>query len=309
MAITVLDSAGNPQTIETLPAKGRVTAANSLPTAASSEDKAVADAQAASLVTLAALSKAEDAAHVSGDTGVMALAVRKDTAAAQAGTDGDYSPLLTDANGRLHVLFGNTSLAVTGTFWQATQPVSLSALPALAAGTNNIGDVDVLTLPVAYNTGASSSTTQRVVAASDSPEVAALGAVGDAAWTTGNGTHTALLKAVAGAAISTTPAEVRVVAAEFETVAASQTDQMLGASGAVGDTLSGLLVIPASTSPGAVSIEYGSTNITVFAGGASSVSNLVPFWINLENIATPSGGGWEVTTGANVSVIAFGNFT
>lgn len=37
--------------------------------------------------------------------------------------------------------------AVTGTFFQATQPVSLASLPALAAGTSNIGDVDVLTLP------------------------------------------------------------------------------------------------------------------------------------------------------------------
>ena len=49
------------------------------------------------------LGKAEDAAHSSGDTGVMALGVRKDTAAALAGTDGDYQPLITDANGRLHV--------------------------------------------------------------------------------------------------------------------------------------------------------------------------------------------------------------
>lgn len=31
------------------------------------------------------------------------------------------------------------STAVTGTFWQATQPVSLSALPALVAGTAKIG--------------------------------------------------------------------------------------------------------------------------------------------------------------------------
>ena len=36
---------------------------------------------------------------------------------------------------------------VSGTFWQATQPVSIATLPALAAGTANIGDVDVLTLP------------------------------------------------------------------------------------------------------------------------------------------------------------------
>ena len=113
----------------------------------------------------------------------------------------------------------NTSLAVTGSFWQTTQPVSISTLPALTtgsaiigrvgidqttpgttnlvaltaettkvigtvniaaaqtlatvttvgavtaitnalpAGTNNIGDVDVLTLPVAFNSGATSATT------------------------------------------------------------------------------------------------------------------------------------------------------
>jgi len=50
------------------------------------------------------LGKAEDAAHASGDTGVMALAVRKDTAAALAGADGDYAPLEVDASGRLHVV-------------------------------------------------------------------------------------------------------------------------------------------------------------------------------------------------------------
>lgn len=49
------------------------------------------------------LAKAEDAAHSSGDKGVMLLAVRKDTAAALAGTDGDYIPLIVDDVGRLHV--------------------------------------------------------------------------------------------------------------------------------------------------------------------------------------------------------------
>lgn len=50
------------------------------------------------------LGKAEDAAHTSGDVGVMALAVRADTAATTTSASGDYSPLLTDANGRLHVI-------------------------------------------------------------------------------------------------------------------------------------------------------------------------------------------------------------
>lgn len=49
------------------------------------------------------LGKAEDAAHTSGDVGVMALTVRQDTAAALGGTDADYQPLVTDASGRLHV--------------------------------------------------------------------------------------------------------------------------------------------------------------------------------------------------------------
>lgn len=46
---------------------------------------------------------AEDAAHVSGDPGVQLLAVRKDTGATIAGTDGDYSPLQVDADGNLRV--------------------------------------------------------------------------------------------------------------------------------------------------------------------------------------------------------------
>lgn len=49
------------------------------------------------------LAKAEDAAHASGDMGLMALVVRKDVAVSLAGSDGDYLPLIVDANGRLHV--------------------------------------------------------------------------------------------------------------------------------------------------------------------------------------------------------------
>jgi hypothetical protein len=74
------------------------------------------------LATIAGAIRAEDAGHSTGHTGIMALAVRQDTATQLAGTDTDYSPLITDANGRLHVNVGNTvtvgSHAVTnaGTF-------------------------------------------------------------------------------------------------------------------------------------------------------------------------------------------------
>ena len=59
------------------------------------------------------LGKAEDAVHTSGDTGVMSLGVRRDTATALAGTDGDYAPYITDSSGRMHVNVG-TSVLPTG---------------------------------------------------------------------------------------------------------------------------------------------------------------------------------------------------
>lgn len=94
---------------------------------------------------------------------------------------------------------------------------------------------------------------------------------------------------------------------EYETVAASQTAQVLGATGAIGDYLSGLLVTPATTSPGNVLLLDNATSITVFTGGASSVVSLVPFFIPIG--AKSVSGAWKVTTGANVSVVGVGNFT
>ncbi len=53
--------------------------------------------------TLTALSKAEDAVHVSGDLGIQALAVRKDTQGSNA-ADGDYTSLQTWSEGSLKVV-------------------------------------------------------------------------------------------------------------------------------------------------------------------------------------------------------------
>jgi len=95
---------------------------------------------------------------------------------------------------------------------------------------------------------------------------------------------------------------------DYETVAASATDQVLGPTGATGDWLATVWIVPATTSPGAVSIKDGSGSaITVFTGGASSISNLVPFPVSLG--IKSAAGAWKVTTGTNVSVIASGNFT
>lgn len=94
---------------------------------------------------------------------------------------------------------------------------------------------------------------------------------------------------------------------KYETVAASQTAQVMGSTGATGDYISGVLVIPATTSPGNVLLLDNATSITVFTGGATSVSNLVPFFIPLGMFSVS--GAWKLTTGANVSCIGIGNFT
>jgi hypothetical protein len=115
-----------------------------------------------------------------------------------------------------------------------------------------------------------------------------------------------------GTAVTRSPARrsshhIDISNGEYETVAASQTAQVLGATGGTGDYISGLLVIPATTSPGVIALLDNATSITVFTGGSSSVSNLVPFFIPLGMISVS--GAWKVTTGASVSVIGIGNFT
>lgn len=101
---------------------------------------------------------------------------------------------------------------------------------------------------------------------------------------------------------------------DYEPVAASKTKQVLGTTGAVGDYIAGLLVIPATTSPGAITLSDLSDDspasesiISIFVGGVSSVATLDPFLVPLG--WRSKWGSWRVTTGANVSVVASGNFT
>jgi hypothetical protein len=62
---------------------------------------------------------------------------------------GDGNTAITATGSALSVNFTNSSLPVTGTFWQATQPVSLLSLPSLAAGSALIGSVNINgTVPV-----------------------------------------------------------------------------------------------------------------------------------------------------------------
>lgn len=96
---------------------------------------------------------------------------------------------------------------------------------------------------------------------------------------------------------------------DYETVAASQTDQVLGATGAVGDILETLIIVPATTAAGAVNIkDGGGSNILVFVGGGTTaLIDLAPKVVRLG--AKSTAGAWKVSTGANVTVIAVGDFT
>jgi hypothetical protein len=100
-----------------------------------------------------ALARAEDTAHVSGDTGVLALVVRNDALAALAGTDGDYATLQVDANGALYVALaagtvniGDVDIASIAAGDNNIGNVDVLTLPALVAGTANIGDVDIASI-------------------------------------------------------------------------------------------------------------------------------------------------------------------
>jgi hypothetical protein len=93
---------------------------------------------------------------------------------------------------------------------------------------------------------------------------------------------------------------------DYETVAASQTNQVLGGTGAAGDYLGRLICVVATAATAQVQIKDGSlTAVTVLPNspGGGIGAYVIPVG------AKSSAGAWQVTTGAGVSVIAVGAFT
>ena len=100
-----------------------------------------------------------------------------------------------------------------------------------------------------------------------------------------------------------------VQAMDYETVAASQTDQILGPNGGVGDLLERLIITVGTAASAAVSIKDGGgsaipilpnspgggVGVYVVDVGARCLSGQAP--------------GWKVTTGAGSTVLAVGRFT
>lgn len=95
-------------------------------------------------------------------------------------------------------------------------------------------------------------------------------------------------------------------ATEYETVAASQTDQVLGNTGAAGDYLGKLIIVVTTAATAQVQIKDGSGSaITVFPN--SPGSGIGTYVLSVGLLSTS--GAWKVTTGAGSSVIACGLFS
>lgn len=94
----------------------------------------------------------------------------------------------------------------------------------------------------------------------------------------------------------------------YETVAASQTAQVIGGTGGAGDYLSHVIVSPATAACGVVTVLDNATTIAAFpGGGTTALTSLIPFVIPIGMRSVS--GAWKITTGANVSCVAVGNFT
>ncbi|WP_398469666.1 hypothetical protein [Tardiphaga sp.] len=140
--IDVKDAGGSVVPIEKPLAPGRAAAALSRPVALSTEDKASVDAISTALSTLGNYLDQVEALIGSTNTGLSSVLAKL---SADPATQTTLAAILAKLN---------SSVAVTGTFWQATQPISAASLPlpsgaataanqvaATPAGTNLIGRV------------------------------------------------------------------------------------------------------------------------------------------------------------------------
>jgi len=89
----------------------------------------------------------------------------------------------------------------------------------------------------------------------------------------------------------------------YEHVAASQTAQVLGTTGATGDYLHRLVITVGTAATSTVSLLDNTTShVLVAANTAIGV-------YSIEVNTFSKNGAWKVTTGAGAEVIAVGNFT
>ncbi len=91
---------------------------------------------------------------------------------------------------------------------------------------------------------------------------------------------------------------------KYETVAASQTAQVLGGTGAAGDYLHRLIVNVITVAQASVTLIDGSTNIVISTAGSAVLG---PISLDMNMVAET--GPWKITTGSGVTVVAVGIFS
>ena len=92
---------------------------------------------------------------------------------------------------------------------------------------------------------------------------------------------------------------------QYEHVAASQSAQVLGGTGAVGDYLHRIVITVATAASSLVQVVDGSSTHTILpnaVGGGVGV-------YNVEINAASKNGAWKITTGAGSEVLAMGSFS
>ena len=204
-------------------------------------------------------------------------------------------------------ILSTTNTTATATLYGIAGRSTLDGLP-LGVYNNEIAVKIGLIGGVQLGNGIISSTTIRTVEATDSVLITHLANITD--W---DRTNTCAVSPITGqigvaggnGAVGATTLRVTQGALEYELVGASDTDEPLGPTGAAGDFLSHIIIMPATTGAGTVTVKDNSTVIFTFTTG--TLADLRPIVIPFNLIST--GGSWKVTTGANVSVLAFGDFT
>lgn len=90
---------------------------------------------------------------------------------------------------------------------------------------------------------------------------------------------------------------------DFEAVASSQTDQVMGPVGAAGDILQELVVTVTAAATSAVSIKDGGGSAIPIVPANAAIG---VYSIRVGALSTS--GAWKLTTAAGVSVLAVGRF-
>jgi hypothetical protein len=92
---------------------------------------------------------------------------------------------------------------------------------------------------------------------------------------------------------------------QYETVAASQTGQVLGGTGAKGDYLHRLITSTSVALTSTVTWIDGATSIVIHPAGGAGGLGAESLEMNMASVS----GAWSITTGAGCKVIAVGIFS